>query len=196
MFQLIVVALIALLVGLDQLTKWLVVNTIGNGVPVPLIEGVFELQYSENRGAAFGIGHNQGPWVRWLFIILTTLIMAFVLFLLLSGRFKSYKLVTISGILIVAGGVGNLIDRFFRGYVVDFLYFKWIDFPIFNFADCCVVIGAILLLIFFFFIYEDKPAVKKQAGPEQKEESVMAKGDTHDGDQTPDGSSGDGGKTD
>ncbi len=194
MFQLIVVALIALLVGLDQLTKWLVVNTIGNGIPVPLIEGVFELQYSENRGAAFGIGHNQGPWVRWLFIILTTLIMGFILFLLLSGRFKSYKLVTISGILIVAGGVGNLIDRFFRGYVVDFLYFKWIDFPIFNVADCCVVIGAILLLIFFFFIYEDKPAVKKSAGPEPPEASVAKKEDT-DGGQASDGSSGDGGKT-
>lgn len=194
MFQLIVVALIALLVGLDQLTKWLVVNTIGNGIPVPLIEGVFELQYSENRGAAFGIGHNQGPWVRWLFIILTTLIMGFILFLLLSGRFKSYKLATISGILIVAGGVGNLIDRFFRGYVVDFLYFKWIDFPIFNVADCCVVIGAVLLLIFFFFIYEDKPAVNKSAGPKPSEESVATKEDT-DGDQASDGSSGDGGRT-
>ena len=193
MFQLIVVALIALLVGLDQLTKWLVVNTIGNGIPVPLIEGVFELQYSENRGAASGIGHNQGPWVRWLFIILTTLIMGFILFLLLSGRFKSYKLVTISGILIVAGGVGNLIDRFFRGYVVDFLYFKWIDFPIFNVADCCVVIGAVLLLIFFFFIYEDKPVVNKSAGPELPEESVATKEDT-DGDQASDGSSGDGGR--
>lgn len=132
--------------------------------------------------------------MRWLFIILTTLIMGFILFLLLSGRFKSYKLVTISGILIVAGGVGNLIDRFFRGYVVDFLYFKWIDFPIFNVADCCVVIGAILLLIFFFFIYEDKPAVKKSAGPEPPEASVAKKEDT-DGGQASDGSSGDGGKT-
>lgn len=195
MFQLIVLLLIALLIGIDQLVKWVVVRTIGDGVPVPLIDGVFELQYSENRGAVFGIGQNQGPWLRWVFIVVTVLIMAFILYLLLSRRFQEYKLVTISGILIIAGGTGNLIDRIFRGYVVDFLYFKWIDFPIFNIADCCVVVGAILLLIFFFFIYEDKPAAKLRSPSEKAEESGVPK-EAADGGETADHSSGDGGETD
>ena len=195
MFQLIVLLLIALLIGIDQLVKWVVVHTIGDGVPVPLIDGVFEFQYSENRGAVFGIGQNQGPWLRWVFIVVTILIMAFILYLLLSRRFQAYKLVTISGILIVAGGMGNLIDRIFRGYVVDFLYFKWIEFPIFNIADCFVVVGAILLLIFFFFIYEDKPAAQRRSPAEKAEKSGDTK-EAVDGGETADDSSSDGGKTD
>ena len=195
MFQLIVVLLIALLVGVDQLVKWVVVRTIGDGVPVPLIDGVLEFHYSENRGIALGIGHNQGPWMRWVFVAVTALIMAFILYMLLSRRFKAYKLVTVSGILIVAGGVGNLIDRIFRGYVVDFISVTWIGFPIFNIADCCVVIGAVLLLIFFFFIYDDKPAAKLPAGPNGKDVSAASK-DAADGGQITDDSSGDGGKTD
>lgn len=83
--------------------------------------------------------------------------MVFMLVLLMSGRFRRYPLMNVSGVLIVAGGVGNLIDRIANGYVVDFLYFRLINFPIFNFADCCVVVGAALLLIFFFFFYEEKP---------------------------------------
>lgn len=195
MFQLIVLLLIALLIGIDQLVKWVVVHTIGDGVPVPLIDGVFEFQYSENRGAVFGIGQNQGPWLRWVFIVVTILIMAFILYLLLTRRFQAYKLVAISGILIVAGGMGNLIDRIFRGYVVDFLYFKWIEFPIFNIADCFVVVGAILLLIFFFFIYEDKPAAQRRSPAEKAEKSGDTK-EAVDGGETADDSSSDGGKTD
>ena len=121
--------------------------------------------------------------------------MAFILYMLLSRRFKAYKLVTVSGILIVAGGVGNLIDRIFRGYVVDFISVTWIGFPIFNIADCCVVIGAVLLLIFFFFIYDDKPAAKLPAGPDGKDVSAASK-EAADGGQIADDSSGDGGKTD
>ena len=119
----------------------------------------------------------------------------FILYMLLSRRFKAYKLVTVSGILIVAGGVGNLIDRIFRGYVVDFISVTWIGFPIFNIADCCVVIGAVLLLIFFFFIYDDKPAAKLPAGPDGKDVSAASK-EAADGGQITDDSSGDGGKTD
>ncbi len=133
--------------------------------------------------------------MRWVFVAVTALIMAFILYMLLSRRFKAYKLVTVSGILIVAGGVGNLIDRIFRGYVVDFISVTWIGFPIFNIADCCVVIGAVLLLIFFFFIYDDKPAAKLPAGPDGKDVSAASK-EAADGGQIADDSSGDGGKTD
>ena len=76
--------------------------------------------------------------------------------------FMAGELMNISGVLIVAGGVGNLIDRIANGYVVDFLYFRLINFPIFNFADCCVVVGAVLLLIFLFFFYEEKPKSQQE----------------------------------
>ena len=147
--QAVILIAIAALTALDQLFKALAVYWLKGNPPHVLIDGVFELHYSENPGAAFGILQDH----RWLFISVTILVMAFMLVLLMSGKFRRYPLMNISGVLIVAGGVGNLIDRIANGYVVDFLYFRLINFPIFNFADCCVVVGAVLLLIFFFFFY-------------------------------------------
>lgn len=164
MFQAIVLTAVAVLIGLDQLTKWLAVTYLQGADPATLIGGVFELTYVENKGAAFGV--LQGG--RWLFIALTAVVMLALLFLILFGKFRRYRLFNISAVLIVAGGFGNFIDRLCKGYVVDFLHFflKSIhfDFPVFNVADCCVVIGAILLLVFFCFVYDDKaekPAVKE-----------------------------------
>ncbi len=67
-----------------------------------------------------------------------------------------------AGVLILAGGIGNLIDRIFRGFVVDFLYFSLIDFPVFNIADCCVCIGAALLIVYTLFFYRETPESKKE----------------------------------
>ena len=78
-----------------------------------------------------------------------------LLAVLLSGRFRRHRLATFGGILVVAGGIGNLIDRVFRGYVVDFLQTDFMDFPIFNVADCFVVVGAVLLFVYFVFFYSD-----------------------------------------
>lgn len=155
MLQLIIALSVAALVGIDQLTKWLAIEFLKGENPIPIIDKVFELMYLENTGAAFGLGKDH-DWMRWVFIVLTLLVLIVLTVVLMSGRYRRYKLVNISGILIIAGGIGNMIDRLFRGYVVDFLYFRLIDFPVFNFADCCVVIGAILLLIFLFFIYSDE----------------------------------------
>lgn len=152
MLQLIILIAIAALTALDQWFKYLAVAHLKDQPPFVIVDGVFELHYSENTGAAFGILQDH----RWVFISVTIIVMAFLLVLLMSGKFRQYTLLNISGILIVAGGIGNLIDRIFNGYVVDFLYFKLINFPIFNFADCCVVIGAVTLLIFFFFFYDEK----------------------------------------
>ena len=156
--QAVILIAIAALTALDQLFKALAVYWLKGNPPHVLIDGVFELHYSENPGAAFGILQDH----RWLFISVTILVMAFMLVLLMSGKFRRYPLMNISGVLIVAGGVGNLIDRIANGYVVDFLYFRLINFPIFNFADCCVVVGAVLLLIFFFFFYEEKPKSQQE----------------------------------
>lgn len=155
MFQVIILAGAALLIGIDQLTKWLAVSFLKGEEPFTVIPGAFELTYVENRGAAFGIGEGQ----RWLLVTVTLVVMLFILGLLLSGKFRKHKWITFSGILIVGGGMGNLIDRLFRGYVVDFFHVK-INFPVFNVADCCVVVGAIILLIYFFFFYDDTPASK------------------------------------
>ena len=152
MVQAWILIIAAVLVGIDQLTKWLVVSHLKEGPPFVLIDGVFELKYSENTGAAFGILTDH----RWVFMLVTSVVLVFLIVVLMSGRFRQYKMVNISGTLILAGGVGNMIDRVLNGYVVDFLYFKLINFPIFNFADCCVVVGAVALLVFFFFFYNEE----------------------------------------
>lgn len=153
------------LVGLDQLTKWLATTYLMER-PLVLIQGVLELRYSENEGAAWGIFSGA----RWPLVVLTVVLMAAVIAMLWSRRFRSYKLATIAGGLILAGGVGNLIDRAVHGFVVDFIYVRWIDFPIFNVADCCVVVGAALMLIFLMFVYreDDPPAGSDKTNGEEQ----------------------------
>ena len=141
----------ALLVVVDQLTKWLAVLHLKEQEPFALWPNVFEFRYCENTGVAFSLLEDK----RWLFIPLSLLVsIAFVVILLRSPLCR-YKTFEICSALILAGGIGNLIDRTVHGFVIDFLYFKLINFPIFNFADCCVVIGACLLFFFLLFIYKD-----------------------------------------
>lgn len=159
MFQFTVLAITAALVSIDQLTKWVAVITLKNAAAVELIPQVLGFRYVENRGAAFGILQGQ----RVLFLIFTGVVMAAILALLLFGKFRKYPLFNISATLIVAGGLGNFIDRLIHGYVVDFIEVLFFEFPVFNVADCYVVIGSVLLFIFFFFMYDDKkvPAIGK-----------------------------------
>ncbi len=141
----------AALIIIDQVTKALAVAFLKEQPALPLWEGVFELQYCENPGIAFSLLENQ----RWLFIPLTCIVMILLIIMLLRSDLRHSKMFSFSGALILAGGIGNLIDRIAYKYVVDFLYFKLIDFPIFNFADCCVVIGAILLFAYLLFGCKD-----------------------------------------
>lgn len=153
-----------LFVAADQFTKYLAMHGLGQNIV--LIPGVFELQYVENQGAAFGILQN-----RILFFVIVTLIMIGVL-LYAYARIpaeKGYGWFRFCMILILSGAIGNLIDRAARGYVVDFLYFKLIDFPTFNVADCYVVVGAFLLL-FLSFLQKERfntlmASVEKQKEP-------------------------------
>ncbi len=142
----------ALLVGVDQFSKYLAVTHLRAQPPIPLWPGVFELQYCENTGVAFSLLENMS----WIFIPLTMVVMALLVMILVRSKLSAHALFRISCSLIIAGGLGNLIDRCWLGYVVDFFYFKLINFPIFNFADCCVVIGAALLVVFLLFIYKDE----------------------------------------
>ncbi len=137
----------AVFIGIDQLLKHWAVQVLQPVQTIRLWSGVLHLEYRENRGAAFSILQNR----TFLLIGVTSVVLFLLLGLLLSGRVRS-RLFTVSLSLILAGGFGNLIDRVFRGYVVDYIYFVPINFPVFNFADCCVVIGTGLMLLYFLVV--------------------------------------------
>ncbi len=136
---------VIVLVALDQWTKYLAKTGLSKNIVI--IPGVFELQYVENQGAAFGILQNQ-----LAFFVIFTLIMGAVILLVYRHipEEKGYGWIRLSTILIFSGAIGNLIDRVMNRYVVDFLYFKPIDFPTFNVADSYVVVGAISFVLLYF----------------------------------------------
>ncbi|RKI39834.1 signal peptidase II [bacterium D16-51] len=143
----------SLLLGLDQVTKHLAVIHLKGQEPFPFIQDVFELQYLENFGAAFGVLQNQ----RILLLAVTSIVLLLLCFLywkIPAG--KRYFPMQCTIVLIAAGAVGNLIDRLLQGYVVDFFYFKLIDFPIFNVADCYVVIAAFFAVVLIGFYYKEE----------------------------------------
>ncbi|MBE6757369.1 MAG: signal peptidase II [Ruminococcaceae bacterium] len=145
----------AILIGIDQWTKMAIVHhfTAVDVQAVSLWDGVLELTYVKNYGIAWGMLQNQ----RWIVTVATSLMLLFVLFVLIKRWFRSSNLATAGLLLVFAGGIGNLIDRIANGFVVDFIhYYKWFDFPVFNFADCCISIGAVLILIYAFFFTETK----------------------------------------
>ncbi len=153
-------ALIAL-IGADQLTKWWAVIALKGNDGISIINNVFRLMYLENHGAAFGIMQNK----RWLLLIITIVILAALSFLLIKIPHEK-KYLPIQWILIAleAGAVGNMIDRIINGYVIDFFYFELIDFPIFNVADCYVVIAAIAAIVLLLFYYKDEDLEKIKNG--------------------------------
>lgn len=138
---------------LDQWTKYLAVTFLKGQEALVLIPGVLELRYLENQGAAFGMLQNQ----QWFFIILTIVFLVAALWMLRripkTGRFLPLIL-TIA--FLCAGAVGNFIDRIVHRYVVDFIYFSLIDFPIFNVADICVTVSVIALVILLLFRYKEE----------------------------------------
>ena len=141
----------AVLIIVDQLTKLATVKYLMPVKSVTLIEGLLSLSYVENRGAAFGVMQNA----RWFFIIFTlAVIVAAVIYTLVTKQ--KNKAFLISVVLICSGGAGNLIDRIFSGYVVDMIEVTFINYPVFNFADICVVCGAVLLCIYVLFLTEKK----------------------------------------
>lgn len=145
--------LFLLLIALDQWTKSLATASLQEQ-PFVILKGVFELQYSENYGAAFGL--LEGKYL--LFVAVALLVFAAVLYLLWTlPDNRRYLPLILCMIVIAAGAAGNLIDRITQGYVVDFLYFKLIDFPIFNMADCYVT-GAtgLLFVLLFLGFYSDE----------------------------------------
>ncbi|WP_434311777.1 signal peptidase II [Hominifimenecus sp. rT4P-3] len=141
------------LTGLDQWTKYLALAHLQGQPNIVVWDGVFELQFITNRGAAFGIFQNQ----RWIFLVMTVAIMAALLYFFVKlPRTKHFLPLSILCVVLEAGALGNMIDRVRLGYVIDFLYFKLIDFPTFNVADCYVTVGTILAAILLVFYYKDE----------------------------------------
>ena len=146
-------SLIIILILADQLTKLWALAELRGSEGISVITGIFELQYLENRGAAFGILQNH----QVLFLLITVL--AAVLLTYIYARIpddKKYIPLRICYVLLMAGAFGNMIDRAFRGYVVDFFYFKLIDFPIFNVADIYVTVSFAVLAVLILFVYKEE----------------------------------------
>ncbi len=152
-FQFLVAALI---VALDQGVKLWGIEVLKPIGKIPVIPGVFNLRFTENTGAAFSILQGKTAFL----IIIPLLAVAAMIYVLISKCIKS-KIGSWGITLILAGAIGNLIDRIFRGAVVDMFDFELIRFPVFNVADIAVTIGAILFFIFAIFIYDDKSEKKK-----------------------------------
>lgn len=142
----------AVLVGVDQWSKYEAIIKLRGRGAYSLIKDVLYLWYSENKGAAFGI--LQGKHV--FFYIITAIVLVGILFLLYKlPKGGHYMPLFICGFMIFAGALGNFIDRLTRNYVVDFIYFRPINFPIFNFADICVTVGTFILFLCLVFFYKE-----------------------------------------
>ena len=130
---------------LDRFTK---IYAINNFVNNPKNGPIINLTYLENRGAAFGILQDK----RLFFIILTITIIAFLMVFFIKNINKNPLFLNIAISLIISGALGNFYDRLFHGYVVDFIEFSFVSFPIFNIADILVTTGCALILIYIIFL--------------------------------------------
>ena len=145
--------IIAILIGLDQLSKYWVLNYLQEIGSIPVIQNVFHLTYVENRGAAFGMFQNN----QMIFVVVAIVASIFGLYYLHTKKMHSIGKVGI--MLIISGAIGNLIDRVRFGFVVDYFDFRIIWEYVFNVADVFVVVGTAMLCIYILF-FEGKEQVK------------------------------------
>lgn len=134
---------IGAVVGLDQFTKWLTVARIPLEADVPFLPGLLQLTYVQNPGAAFSTFEGQ----QWLFSLIFVVLTGFLLYEYFKKpmhftRFERFCIAAIYG-----GGLGNMIDRQRQGYVVDMIETTFMDFPVFNVADCFICCGCVLLMV-------------------------------------------------
>lgn len=131
--------IVSIVLFLDQLTKSLVTKNLALNQSIPIINGILHITLIHNRGAAFGILKNQAT----LFIFTSVFAIILIYFNLKNTQHRRHSIYSVSLSLILAGASGNLFDRLFLGYVVDFIDFRiW---PVFNVADSAITVGAILL---------------------------------------------------
>ena len=150
-----------ILTVLDQLVKLWAISSLEPVGSITVIENIFSLTYVENRGAAWGMMAGA----KWYLIIMPIVVIVAAIAYLIIKKLSD-PLLLWSVMLIVSGGLGNLIDRIFRGFVVDYLHATFIDFPVFNLADCCITIGAGLLILYVILSEIKEQKEKKLGGDE------------------------------
>ena len=144
---------ILLLIGLDQIVKFLITSHMALYDTIPVIKQVFHITYIQNKGAAWG--SLQGK--RYFLLAITILVLAFlVYFYVRMLKLNRYKDLRILFIFVFSGAVGNMIDRIRLGYVIDMFDFRLINFPVFNVADIYVTGAAFLLVILILVYYKEE----------------------------------------
>ena len=161
----ITIIITAVIVALDQISKFFVLRDLKPIVDMPIWDGVLHLHFARNTGAAFGML----PGLKWVFMGVAILFVIATFIFVIINRKKIDLLALVSLGLICGGAIGNVVDRIRLGYVVDFIYVKIINFAIFNVADSCIVIGGILLGIYVLFIYKE-PQKKINTASNQENE--------------------------
>ena len=155
--QFFIMALFALgIAAADQITKYLVVANIPLYADVPFLPGIVQLTYVQNTGAAFSMLEGM----RWLFLIIFIVLTVLIFFEYFRSPMPFTKLERWCIAAIYGGGLGNMIDRVRLGYVVDMIETQFMDFPVFNVADCFITCGCILLIVHLVFF--NKPFWKEE----------------------------------
>ncbi|MEC3940033.1 signal peptidase II [Enterococcus mundtii] len=145
----------ALIIGLDQWVKWLIVNNFALGETKSVIPGILSLNHIRNFGAAWSLLEGK----MWFFTVVTIIAVVVILTLMIKNRSNGNRWFMIGLTLILAGAIGNFIDRVRLGYVIDMFQTDFMNFPIFNVADISLVIGVICVLIYI--ILDEKEQRKK-----------------------------------
>lgn len=164
-YMLLEIIIVFAVLAFDILLKRYAVENLQGSGRVTFISGILNLVYVENRGASFGM--LQGK--LWLFLTLTVIALAAFLVFLYKKR-DGHLLLRLSLALIIAGTVGNFIDRVKAGYVVDMLEFGFFDFPVFNIADSALTVGVTLFAIYYLFIYKEPKKVLQESGQNSQQE--------------------------
>lgn len=175
--------LACILIFLDQYTKWLATVKLKDKEPFVIIKDVFEFRYLDggNTGIAWGLFSGKIP----VFIAVTIILIVAIIFFIVridrillsyslpgtsATKFKALQIILA---VLLSGAIGNMIDRITLGYVVDFIYFKLINFPLFNVADCYVTVTEFILIFSLIFIFSDKETniLVKKINPKERDET-------------------------
>ena len=144
---------VVILILLDQGTKFWALASLKPIYNMTLVEGFMDLTFVENRGVAFGMFSGQ----RWFILLMTGIIaVGLIWFYKAMPKKKEYFPLRVSLVMVLSGAIGNIIDRLFRGYVVDFFEFTFFEWPVFNVADIYVVVGVTLLALMILFVVKDE----------------------------------------
>jgi len=150
------IAMVAL-IGADQALKYWTVAHLTLGESAPLLPGVIQLTRLHNYGAAWSSLSG-----KTIFLVVVNILILLAVIYLLAKKIVRHPLGVWGCVLILSGGIGNMIDRLWHGYVVDMFHLQFMDFPIFNLADCFVVVGVILAAVYYLWFFEKHDNTKEE----------------------------------